>query len=746
MKLTLRHMLAYLDGILEPDDAQTIGKKIQESSYATTLMHRARDVVRRLRLSAPELSGHGQELDPNTVAEYLDNTLPDHQVQDFEKVCLDSDIYLAEVAACHQILTLVLGEPADIDLNTRRRMYKIPHLLDKLQSQEQPAPVAAAAPAAIRPAGGPKPSVLPEPARREKSGVPDYLREPGGRHRLLPIAVALFLLVCLGGFILAETGQFDRGTALGDALAKLTGRAADENPLPQGAETAQSSPNAQQPLNPVPITLPQPTPASATSATAIDAAPTAAIPDQIATAKGPLEDAKVKPIDQALTNLTPFPISPPESDTAANKDPPTEQAPLPTAIGAANAAAATIRSDIPVQSVGRYTSDKEILLRRDRTASDWRRIPSQATVNSGERMLVLPTYQAVISLTGGATLQLMPGTEFVLLPSAKEGDDCQGIGVLHGQLIARTMGKTKVQLKLQFNSLSGTVTFNDVESIVAVDVVQTHVPGTNPETDPPAISANLQVTSGQILWKADGSPEPISITGPAVLAIDNQPDRRPATGKQAPSFNPNEPLSSWDSMASPLLEQMLPMDASAVDSLQNLFGHRRKEVAWLAARCLADLGHFDPLVTLINDDDKDKKSLWPEALEYLQAAIARGPEAAAQVHAAMQKEYGREAGEELYRMFWGYNERQLKAGTAKLLVGYLGHKVLAFRVVGFWNLRNLTGWPLAYQPEQPEAKRQNSMQTWKKRLDSGELVAKAVERLSKKTSDQSALSPETPEP
>jgi hypothetical protein len=734
MKLTLRHMLAYLDGILEPEDAQTIGKKIQESSYATTLMHRARDVVRRLRLSAPELSGHGQELDPNTVAEYLDNTLPDHQVQDFEKVCLDSDIYLAEVAACHQILTLVLGEPAEIDLNTRRRMYKIPHLLDKLQSQEQPAPIAAAAPAAIRTVGKPKPSVLPEPARRDKSGVPDYLREPGGRHRLLPIAVALFLLVCLGGFILAETGQFDRGTALGDALAKLTGRSADENPLTQGAESAQSSPNAQQPLNPVPVTIPQPTPASS------------ALPDQVAASKEPVEDAKGKPIDQALANLTPMPILPLDSDTTAKKDAPTEQAPLPAATGAGNAATAAIHNDIPVQSVGRYTSDKEILLRQDRTTSDWRRIPSQATVNSGERMLVLPTYQAVISLTGGVTLQFMPGTEFVLLPSAKEGDDYQGISVLHGHLIARTMGKTKVQLKLQFNSLSGVVTFNDVESIVAVEVVQTHVPGTNPETDPPAISANLQVTSGQVLWKADGSPEPISITGPAVLAIDNQPDRRPATGKQAPSFNPNEPLSSWDSMASPQLEQLLPMDASVVDGLQSLIGHRRKEVAWLAARCLADLGHFDPLVTLINDDEKDKKSLWPEALEYLQAAIARGPEAAAQVNAAMQKEYGREAGAELYRMFWGYNEGQLKAGAAKLLVSYLGHKVLAFRVVGFWNLRNLTGWPLGYQPELPETKRQTPMQTWKRRLDSGELVAKAIERLSKKTNDRNALSPETPQP
>jgi hypothetical protein len=125
MRLTLRTLLAYLDDLLEPAQAKELGAKIQESEVAAELIMKIRDVIRKRRLTAPIVSGPGCDMDANFVAEYLDNTLPTEGVADLEKICLESDTHLAEVAACHQILTLVLGEPVDIGSHSRERMYAL---------------------------------------------------------------------------------------------------------------------------------------------------------------------------------------------------------------------------------------------------------------------------------------------------------------------------------------------------------------------------------------------------------------------------------------------------------------------------------------------------------------------------------------------------------------------------------------------------------------------------------------------
>ena len=166
MRLTLRTLLAYLDNILEPSAAQAMAAKIEESSTAAELVHRIRDVTKKVRLAAPTVDGKGLGLDANTVAEYLDNTLTGDTTPDFERVCLESDVHLAEVAACHEILSLVLVQPAEIDPATRQKMYGLLNQTAAQLAKASAAKIPTASNAPIAPVAVPVADLVPVPVPR----------------------------------------------------------------------------------------------------------------------------------------------------------------------------------------------------------------------------------------------------------------------------------------------------------------------------------------------------------------------------------------------------------------------------------------------------------------------------------------------------------------------------------------------------------------------------------------------------
>jgi|GEM_PF-1101018 len=142
MRLTLRTMLAYLDDLLDPEDAKQLGQKITESDFASDLVYRTLSSKRRVNLSAPRLDGTGIGGDPNSVAEYLDNTLEESRIPELEKICLESEMHLGEVASCHTILTKVVEEPIEINDALRTRLLQ---LIDA-QELESPAGAVSASP------------------------------------------------------------------------------------------------------------------------------------------------------------------------------------------------------------------------------------------------------------------------------------------------------------------------------------------------------------------------------------------------------------------------------------------------------------------------------------------------------------------------------------------------------------------------------------------------------------------------
>jgi hypothetical protein len=228
MRLTLRTLLAYLDDILDPADKEQLAKKIESSEFAEDLVHRTRDTMRRLRLSAPQVIGSGMGLDPNTVAEYLDNVLPPESVGDFERICLESDMHLAEAAACHHVLTMVLGEPADVDPVARQRMYSIPAEDEALRKvRVEPAH---AAMGAVPLAAAPMQMVAAAPARVMSQAtvspspeVPEYLRASGwGGLRTALVGLAAVALIAAGLFLMPGVREWITGAPVGTEMAADT--------------------------------------------------------------------------------------------------------------------------------------------------------------------------------------------------------------------------------------------------------------------------------------------------------------------------------------------------------------------------------------------------------------------------------------------------------------------------------------------------------------------------------------------
>ena len=242
MRLTLRTLLAYLDDQLSPGEAKEIGAKLKDAPAARALADRTKEAVRRRRLGVPGDPAAGGDAaaagaaaaDPNEVAAYLDNALPPDRVAAVEQTCLDDDAHLAEVAACHQILTQVLSEPAHVRPATTARLLGLAPAADP-EADAGPAARMAAAPAAT--AKSPATLGAGGTAADFDASLPDHLKASTRRGwGWVPWAVGLALggvwlasLLLDDGLLrpsLSPTDSADRIAALDPAAAGLPGEPA----------------------------------------------------------------------------------------------------------------------------------------------------------------------------------------------------------------------------------------------------------------------------------------------------------------------------------------------------------------------------------------------------------------------------------------------------------------------------------------------------------------------------------------
>lgn len=361
MRLTLRTLLAYLDDTLDAQATRDLGLRIAQSEYARGLIERIRKVTRRRGLPTPVSTSEGDVSDPNVVAEYLSDTLAPEMVERVEENALASDAHLAEIAACHQILTLVLTEPVRVPPSAHRRMYRLVRPPKSLHERApgRTIPITRPLPAQDKAETTEHDATLLLGMTRYKSDNPLPSRVTQG---LLVGGLALAVLVSV---VMAWPSRPPRSPQISPVSVAL----AVTNPSP-GLSSLPTVPSTSQPQAPPPIKPETPPPAVDVIAEARLAPPPRAVADAEVAMEN--KDAPPKP-----------PQPPPPAD---------EPRDVRKIVG---------RLDEPMKAVVLTRSDQNIPIRL---------LPDDADIVSTSPLVCLPGYKAKIRLLSGVVVDLWANT------------------------------------------------------------------------------------------------------------------------------------------------------------------------------------------------------------------------------------------------------------------------------------------------------------------------------------------------
>ncbi len=724
MRLTLRTMLAYLDDVLDPADAQELEHKIEESSFANGLVHRIRDSMRRMRLGAPKIEGRGLGLDANTVADYLDSTLPPERVPEFEKVCLESDVHLAEVASCHQILTLVLGQPAQVDTVMRERIYRIGQPTHEPSNQ---------AGVAVANSNGNANGAATYAAAASAS--PKVRSANAQRPTQLPIkSLAITVLI---GFLIALVGLQAIGV---DRIRAMVGLA----PSTQVVDKNSPAPgDADEPV--ISIPAPEDTIVESPASTSDDGRPVTA--DAI-----PPNARPANPATAAADRNSDLPADPntPESvegsavtadvverptfgtrevEPSADMAPTTEVAPVevtsaevatvettgsttdPTAVAGEVAATDSARHS----QVGTYISEEHVLARFDESANDWFQVAADSPLLSGQKIIALPAYRPQLLLVPNIKVTLA-GESHLELGRTEEATG-PSLKLQAGRATIVPLGDANAVLTLNVGDRTGLVSFGDSDSVSAVELVNYLPPGSNPELAPAIPILQLFGVSGLVTWEEGG--DKFEVNAGQVLVVGGDAAPQLFEAGELPAWITGKDLAEIDRLASSELRGGLELDRPLSLSLLERTEFRRVEVASLACRSLVSLNMFEPSIEAL--DGERLRSYWYAQFNALRDSMARDPEAAAKLQRSLEKLAGDDAGL-MYELLCGFNPEQLAGGGAKELVDALENERVSVRVLAYENLRRITGKTQLFRPEKQPDSQKGTVSKWRQILAGGQIV------------------------
>jgi len=744
MRLTVRTLLAWIDGLLSPEDQAALGAKVQSSGVAPALVERVRDVIARPSLSAPPPGGRGLADDPNTAAEFLDNTLAADRLEAFERVCVESDIHLADVAACHQLLAELSREPAAIELvSAARRRQLLDMATRRLDPLEAVAVAVSQSGRGSTRAGAAK--ALP-PARRAPVAA------------WASAAAALALLAVLGGFF---AWSLMRGTKRlvkpqevavvpAEVPREVPKKAAEVPPAalppsaavePQGADKAAAEPVASAPGQPeqdapvagapVPPAAVQdaepPTPAAepVSVADAVPEPPAATVSTPVAA--NPEAAAASPPVNQRVPSgdaLAIVAAAPPPA-LAAAASPPAAVPDVPTAAAAGDdtVAPVAVRAGGPLLHRGEVDG-----------AASWLFLPTDAPLADREDLIAPPWCHPVLAV-GGMTIRLEPGSRATL---TRDADGTPRLEVVFGRAVVSGEA-ADARIGVVAGGLNGAIS-GMMRQPAGIEVLLDRAPGV---ASLPSRQAVVRAGAAEKAWRqvaADGGALPLPGLPVEVLLAPRAglawEDRDPAAAMLVPPAD--EP--TWmrfpvggdrieQSAARALADALAAKpEADVAESLRQLVADRRNENRMIAAATMALLGDYRELVALLSAESQLAltEAQWT-TLEQLAVplAIARGENSAAALAEAFRVAGPEGKADALMACARGFNDDDLTAGGAAMLVESLGDGSLAVRRYAIRRLLEIVPpdarYRSLYRADRPDTLRADGIAWWKTQLEQGRI-------------------------
>ncbi|MES1213210.1 MAG: hypothetical protein ABUL64_01360, partial [Singulisphaera sp.] len=574
--------------------------------------------------------------------------MPPEQVTEFEKICLTSDVQLAEVASAHQILALVLGERAEVDPKLRRRMYAIPEqeLALAAHKEDQEAGEEVAVHTA-------EPRVT-APRKRRRPEIPEWLRDkPKRQFPWVPLTIAAALVVVASVVTyallvtppaqVAEVASREPTPNLAPSAPENEGQAALSTAPPenQGVE-APSEPvgNLEAPPEAVADTPVEPASEAEPEAPSAVEKPAGAAAPIAARDHGMPPDAPLRPATR--------------DDNAFDTEiPPEESAAMPAAGESRNAlndpvllpeaerpgASEGAQPGEPI-AVGRLANDSEVLLHGSGAAGDWQRVSTRDALLSDDELVALPTFRPGVALStgGGAIAHLLGGSVVRLV--APDANGVPGLHIVDGQVVVATAGKPGTQLNLQIGDQIYSVTFLAPDARIAVDVRRWLADGADPIDQQATPTADLYVPNGEIEYLAAGAAQGISLKAPTMRTLIAKTGSDGIDTSNEVVFPPwinGNPLSQVEKWAADAVNKELvaddPTGQPLLAHLRELSQNRRVEVRNLAVLCLSQLGDFEGLLPLLNDEKQ--RTNWTTQIEAARRAMLRSPQVAQQLQATL---------------------------------------------------------------------------------------------------------------